>query len=169
MSYLSSDYFQRLDEDRKAAVTAGRGLVRVRAGAGTGKTTTLIARILYLLMEERIEPRHIMAVTFTNKAADEIRSRLHEVIDHHGLSRSLVHPIRIGTFHSHCARFLRRSASVTGIPRNFTIIDEEESRTLVRSIFHEKALAERHLGFDPSPEEEIRKQRERFLADNAGG
>lgn len=167
MNYLQSEHFRRLDDDQKAAVTADGGLVRVVAGAGTGKTTTLIARIAWLLLEEKVPPSSLLVVAFTNKAASEIRMRLHELLAGRGLSEAAVAQIRLGTFHSHCARFLRRSARVTGLAQNFTICDEEDSRKLVRTIMEERQIAEKYLGFEPDPKKEVDAERKKFFKENS--
>ncbi|NDV52898.1 ATP-dependent helicase [Salipiger sp. PrR003] len=115
-----------LDEDQRSAVTARDGVVKIAAGAGTGKTTTLKYRIAYLLAEGRAQPHEIMAVTFTNKAAEEIRERVEAVVGDDA------HSVRMGTFHSLSLRILRKYAEMTGLESGrFTILDDDEVKQVM--------------------------------------
>lgn len=120
-----------LDEMQRKAVTAPEGPIMVFAGAGDGKTKVLTYRIAYLLSVRGIQPHRIFAVTFTNKAADEIRQRLE------GLLGKAVDTIWLGTFHSACSRMLRKHGQVIGLPSNFVIYDEDDQRSLIKAIFKE--------------------------------
>ncbi|MCS7266385.1 MAG: UvrD-helicase domain-containing protein, partial [Armatimonadetes bacterium] len=120
-----------LDEMQRKAVTAPEGPIMVFAGAGSGKTKVLTYRIAYLLSVRGIQPHRIFAVTFTNKAADEIRQRLE------GLLGKAVDTIWLGTFHSACSRMLRKHGQVIGLPSNFVIYDEDDQRSLIKAIFKE--------------------------------
>lgn len=111
-----------LDPAQRAAACAPSGASGISAGAGTGKTTTLTARIAWLVTEAGLPPAAVMAVTFTNKAAREIRERVAAEIGDAAAS------VRIGTFHSLSARILRRNAAAAGLrSASFTVADEDDS------------------------------------------
>ncbi|MCX7969612.1 MAG: UvrD-helicase domain-containing protein, partial [Armatimonadetes bacterium] len=120
-----------LDEQQREAVTAPDGPIMVFAGAGSGKTRVLTYRIAYLLLERPIPPHRIFAVTFTNKAADEIRQRLELLVG------KAIDAMWLGTFHAACARMLRQHGQVIGLPQNFVIYDEDDQRSLIKTIFKE--------------------------------
>ena len=124
------DYKKLLNEKQYEAVTTGSPYVRIIAGAGSGKTRVLTYRIAYLLSEMHVTPWKVLAITFTNKVANEMKERIRQVLpedmDWRGLS--------IMTFHSFCARFLRREIHHIGYPSNFTILDEEDQEKLVKDI-----------------------------------
>jgi DNA helicase-2/ATP-dependent DNA helicase PcrA len=121
------DLLSQLNAAQRKSVEALDGPVLVLAGPGSGKTRVLTYRIAYLVKECGIDPYNIMAVTFTNKAAREMRSRLDRLIGQRQLRR-----LTIGTFHAICARFLRREAQATGLPPNFVIYDRADQLGLVR-------------------------------------
>ena len=112
-----------LNEKQIEAVTTTEGPVMVLAGAGSGKTKVLTTRIAYILNETGISPYSILAVTFTNKAANEMKKRISNIID---IDTKYMW---ISTFHSFCARFLRLEIDKIDSPynHNFIIIDEEDS------------------------------------------
>jgi DNA helicase-2/ATP-dependent DNA helicase PcrA len=129
----------RLDPEQRAAVTAPDGLVIVWAGAGTGKTRTLTARFAWLV-EQGIDPYRIMAVTFTRKAAEEMRRRITNLL---GERIDAPLRLRIGTFHAQMAKDLRlraaqELAAATGRTRSFTIYDEDDRERLLRRLLREK-------------------------------
>src|SRR3546814_19234431 len=99
---------EKLDEQQRQAALAPDGIIKVMAGAGTGKTTTLMGRVSHLL-ETEVRPENIMVVTFTRKAANEFKTRL--IAD---IGEQAATGIRVGTFHAYCARFLRRHAALAG-------------------------------------------------------
>ncbi len=117
-----------LNEAQKRAVVETEGPVMILAGAGSGKTRTLVSRIQFLLDEKKVSPFRILAVTFSNKAAKEMRERIAQDnnIDFGA--------IQVTTFHSFCARVLRNEAQYLGLSRNFTIYDTSESKSIVKSI-----------------------------------
>lgn len=138
MSNLLSD----LNPDQKEAVINTSGPSIVAAGPGSGKTRVLTHKIAHLIKEKEINPEKILAVTFTNKAAEEMRKRVARLINQ---PMSLVW---IGTFHATCVKILRRDGKLIGIPTNFIIYDEKDRRDLIKSILKEiGALGER---FSPS-------------------
>jgi len=103
----------------------------VFAGAGSGKTRVLTYRIAYLLLARKIPPHRIFAVTFTNKAADEMRQRLEFLVG------KAVDAMWLGTFHAACARMLRQHGQAIGLPPDFVIYDEDDQRSLIKSVFKE--------------------------------
>ncbi|MEJ2749181.1 MAG: UvrD-helicase domain-containing protein, partial [Anaerolineae bacterium] len=118
---------QGLNEAQRTAVTAPPGPILVLAGPGSGKTRVLTHRIVYLIRELKVSPWHILAVTFTNKAAKEMRYRVEEMMD--GRLRGLM----MGTFHSTCARILRRETdNLTYYDKDFVIFDTADQQQVVK-------------------------------------
>ena len=124
---------------RQAAETID-GPVLVLAGAGSGKTRVLTYRIAYLVREIGVGPWNILAVTFTNKAAGEMRERVETLVG------DVASDIHIGTFHAICARFLRVDAKAFGLDPHFTIYDEDDRRTLMRRVLKSLDIPEEELG-----------------------
>jgi DNA helicase-2/ATP-dependent DNA helicase PcrA len=124
-----------LNPAQQAAVEHPGGPLLVLAGAGSGKTRVLTARIAHLIRVQGVSPQRILAVTFTNKAAGEMRSRIGSLLgeDPRGLW--------IGTFHSLSARLLRREAPLLGFGPNFTIYDEDDSQALVKRLLEQRSLS----------------------------
>src|ERR1700761_7752797 len=121
-------FWQGLNPAQRAAVQALDGPVLVLAGAGTGKTRVLTARLVHLLATGKAVPGQILAVPFTNKAAGEIRERVS-----HMLGRS-VEGWFLGTFHSLAARLLRPRAELVGLKPNFTILGEDDQIRLIKQL-----------------------------------
>lgn len=126
--------FENLNQKQLEAVTYPLKSVMVMAGAGTGKTTVITSRVLYLIMEKNINPERILAITFTNKAALEMNERIKKIVGY---------PLDwIGTFHSICIRILRREFYKLNRKNNFKIIgDDEEALTIIKDIYD-------NFGFD---------------------
>ncbi|MBD3184755.1 DNA helicase PcrA [Candidatus Poribacteria bacterium] len=120
-----------LSEIQKEAVQYGDGPLLLLAGAGSGKTRVLTHRIAYLIEERGVSPTNILAVTFTNKAADEMKHRLEELV---GIVSSI---IWVSTFHSSCVRILRDNIENLGYSRNFSIYDATDQLTLVKQVLQE--------------------------------
>ena len=118
----------RLDREQLEAVETTEGYVRVVAGAGSGKTRTLTHRYLYLVKEMGISPANILCVTFTNKAAAEMKKRIRSILggDDSGY---------ISTFHGFCVRFLREEIHVLNYPKEFMILDEDDQKSLLRKAY----------------------------------
>lgn len=130
MTEISKDYLlKNLNEAQREAVSAERGNLLIIAGAGTGKTTVLVSRITWLLKVEEIPARNILAVTFTNKAANEMRTRIGALTGDQAL-RSMWS----GTFHSICLRLLRSYAAQAGLSHEFTVLDTDGQKLLVKRI-----------------------------------
>ena len=128
------DILSGLNEQQLAAVTAEDRHVLVIAGAGSGKTRVLVSRVAWLLAEKRAEPYNIMAVTFTNTAANEMRERVEAMT---GLNTRWMW---MGTFHSLCARLLRMEAESFGLPRDFVIYDDGDTKSLLKRVLSELQL-----------------------------
>ncbi|HEY4720801.1 MAG TPA: UvrD-helicase domain-containing protein, partial [Anaerolineae bacterium] len=121
------DLFADLNPQQRKAVEASDGPVLVLAGPGSGKTRVLTHRVAYLVQARGIAPRNILAVTFTNKAAREMRDRLEKLL---GVNEAK--ELTLGTFHAICARFLRREAPLVGLSREFAIYDDDDQLALVK-------------------------------------
>jgi DNA helicase-2/ATP-dependent DNA helicase PcrA len=129
-----------LNPPQRDAVTATGGPVLVVAGAGSGKTRVIAHRIAYLLGVEGVDPRRVLAVTFTNKAAEEMRRRVQDLVLPAG-----IRPPLIATFHSTCARILRERAAQAGLPPSFVIYDEDDRLGVVKEAMRELDFDERAL------------------------
>ena len=122
------DYSTLLNDKQLAAVSTKAQYARIIAGAGSGKTRVLTYRISYLISEMNADPNKIVAIAFTNKVAGEMKERALKLL--HGVGKG----ITVSTFHSWCAKFLRKEIDVLGFPNNFTIMDEEDTETLIKDI-----------------------------------
>jgi DNA helicase-2/ATP-dependent DNA helicase PcrA len=122
-----TDFSEELNAPQAEAVAHLSGPLLVFAGAGSGKTRVITYRVANLVAEARVPPYRILAVTFTNKAAGEMRSRLERLVGH-----DLARELWVGTFHATCARLLRRHGEAVGVPPNFVIYDAQDQKTLVK-------------------------------------
>lgn len=129
------NYLDELNDAQRAAVVYDAGPELVIAGAGSGKTRVLTYKILHLLVDKRMEPGRIMALTFTNKAASEMRRRIEEMVGPKTASR-----LRMGTFHSIFRRILSTHVDRLGFKPGFSIYDSADSKALVKSIIKEMDL-----------------------------
>lgn len=120
--------YDTLNEQQREAVYQTEGPVLILAGAGSGKTRVLTHRAAYLIEEKGVNPYHIMAITFTNKAAGEMRERIDKIVGFGSES------IWVSTFHSSCVRILRRHIDRIGFDTNFTIYDADDSKSLMKDI-----------------------------------
>ena len=125
---------ESLNEPQREGVLNTEGPTMIIAGAGSGKTRVLTVRIAHMIKEKGVDPFNILALTFTNKAASEMRQRIESVVGNEARN------IWMGTFHSVFARILRAEAGVLGYPSNFTIYDTDDSKSLLRAIVKEKNL-----------------------------
>ena len=135
---MNEQLLNELNESQREAVVWCDGPQLVIAGAGSGKTRVLTYKIAYLLEEYQLEPWRILALTFTNKAAREMKERIGRLV---GQERARY--LQMGTFHSVFARILRREAQHIGYNPDFTIYDQSDSRSLVKSIIREMQLDEK--------------------------
>jgi len=129
---VSADIVSELNEQQKKAVCHREGPLLVLAGAGSGKTRVLTHRIAYLINEHGVDPRNILAVTFTNKAAEEMKERVNSLIG--GLDRNLL----VSTFHSFGVRILRKEINKIGFARNFVIYDTVDQKSMIKRIIKEE-------------------------------
>lgn len=120
--------YDTLNEQQKEAVLHTEGPLLILAGAGSGKTRVLTHRIAYLIEEMGVNPWNILAITFTNKAAGEMRERVDRLVGYGSES------IWVSTFHSMCVRILRRHISLLGYDTNFTIYDTDDQKTLMKDV-----------------------------------
>ena len=126
---VNSDYLKNLNDAQKNAVLSIDGPLLIVAGAGSGKTKVLTSRIAHIIKTKNAFPNQILAVTFTNKAAKEMHSRVSKI-----LGASAVGLSWLGTFHSICAKLLRKHASAVNLKSNFTIIDTDDQIRLIKNI-----------------------------------
>lgn len=120
--------YDTLNPEQKRAVFHDRGPLLILAGAGSGKTRVLTHRIAYLIEERNVNPYNILAITFTNKAAKEMRERVDKIVGYGSEN------IWVSTFHSTCVRILRRFADAIDFSKSFTIYDTDDQKTLMREI-----------------------------------
>lgn len=125
---MSMSIYDTLNEQQREAVFHTEGPVLILAGAGSGKTRVLTHRTAYLIEEKGVNPYNIMAITFTNKAAGEMRERIDQLVGYGSES------IWVSTFHSTCVRILRRHIDRIGFDTNFTIYDSDDQKTLMKDI-----------------------------------
>ena len=133
------DLLEGLNRAQHEAVIHPQGPLLVVAGAGSGKTRVLTRRIAYLIAELGISPFEILAITFTNKAASEMRERVAELVG------PVAHKMWVSTFHAACVRILRRDATRLGYPSQFTIYDQTDSRRLITYILRDMSLDPKQL------------------------
>ncbi len=132
------DYLSGLNEQQREAVMHMDGPIMIVAGAGSGKTKVLTTRVIHL-MANGVDAFNILALTFTNKAAKEMKERVEHILGN-GEARNLY----IGTFHSVFARILRFEADKIGYPRNFTIYDTDDAKSVVKTVINELNLDDKH-------------------------
>ena len=123
-----------LNDQQRLAVEHFDGPLLILAGAGSGKTRVLTHRVAYLIQERGVRPDEIVAITFTNKAAGEMKARIEELVG------PIARTMWISTFHSMCARILRREAERMGYKSSFSIHDEDDSRRLLKKCLEELDL-----------------------------
>ena len=126
---VNSDYLKNLNDPQKEAVTHLDGPLLIVAGAGSGKTKVLTSRIAHIISEKKAFPNQILAVTFTNRAAKEMQNRVSKILGAGAMGLSW-----LGTFHSICAKLLRKHASAVNLNSNFTIIDNDDQIRLIKNI-----------------------------------
>ncbi len=133
------DFLKDLNPQQGKAVSAPPGPVLILAGPGSGKTRVLAHRIAYLIGQRDIQPNHILAMTFTNKAAREMAGRVRRLLGK-GQDQQVTGWVNLGTFHAVCARMLRREAGILPVTRDYVIFDQNDQHGLVRSILKELDL-----------------------------
>ncbi len=135
---MTNPLLSSLNHQQQKAVIFGNGPLLVLAGAGSGKTRALTHRVAYLVGEKKVNPQNILCITFTNKAAEEMRERLQKLLTNQGLPFT-------GTFHAFCVSVLRREAEAIGLSPHFVIWDETDQLAAIRKILKEKGQ-----GYQPS-------------------
>lgn len=133
------DYLKGLNERQREAVLHVDGPLMIVAGAGSGKTKVLTTRIAHLMAEKGVDAFNILALTFTNKAAKEMKERVERI-----LGNNEARNLYIGTFHSVFARVLRAEANKIGYPNNFTIYDTDDAKSVVKAVINELELDDKH-------------------------
>ena len=135
---MKIELLDNLNEPQREAVLHDAGPLLLLAGAGSGKTRALTQRVAYLIRERGIAPWRIMAVTFTNKAAAEMRERLAALLD-------VGDSPWVATFHASCVRILRQEIQHLGFNRDFTIYDDQDQLRLLRELLKERGISEKIL------------------------
>ncbi|MCR9205199.1 MAG: UvrD-helicase domain-containing protein, partial [Halobacteriovoraceae bacterium] len=130
---------ETLNEAQRKAVENTEGPVMVLAGAGSGKTKTLVTRISYLLTERNVSPFRVLALTFSNKAAREMRERVASEVNED------LGSLQITTFHSFCSRVLRQESQFLGLSKSFTIYDTSESKSVVKTLLSRRGISTKEL------------------------
>lgn len=141
VQFLTDKLLNGLNPEQQKAVKTLDGPLLLMAGAGSGKTRVLTHRIAYLMVEKGVNPYNILAITFTNKAAREMRERIQKMMG------GAADEIWISTFHSMCVRILRRDIDRLGYNRNFTILDSTDQQSVIKSILKDKNMDPKK--FDP--------------------
>ena len=126
---FTQEILEKLNDEQKGPVLQTEGPVLVLAGAGSGKTRVLTSRIAYLVEEKRVPASAILAITFTNKAANEMKERLAKILDIRGMW--------VCTIHSMCVKILRDFAEEAGITKTFSIYSETERNNIIKKSFQE--------------------------------
>ena len=126
VSYAKCDYLKDLNTKQREVVISDEYPMMVIAGAGSGKTRVLTYRISYLINELRVDPWRILAITFTNKVAKEMKDRIIK------LNPDITSKLYIQTYHSFCVRFLRSEIHNLGYVTNFTILDDEDKEKIIK-------------------------------------
>jgi DNA helicase II / ATP-dependent DNA helicase PcrA len=139
MNYQLEKFLSSLNSDQRDAVTSPLGPVLVLAGAGSGKTRVLTGRAYFLIAHEMVSPSAVVVMTFTNKAAGELRSRLESYSD-----KGAYLPWA-GTFHSYCVRLLRSYGDAIGLPRDFTIYDTEDTEQVITACLTGRRIPRDHV------------------------
>ena len=132
------DYLNSLNPEQREAATTTEGYIRVVAGAGSGKTKTLTARYMYLVEMLGISTANILCVTFTNKAANEMKKRIRRTLPDQDLGR-------ITTFHGFCVGLLKEDCHVVQYPKTFLVLDEEDKEAMLKTVFEDLGLTSKDL------------------------
>ena len=122
------EWLETLNPEQKEAVQTTEGPVLVLSGAGTGKTNVLTTRLAYILANMKANPWNCLVVTFTNRAAREMKERVQNMIG------DVANSVWLGTFHSICVKILRKHAELAGLHSNFTILGEDDQKRLIKQI-----------------------------------
>ena len=129
----NNELLKNLNEVQKEAVDFNNGPSLIFAGAGTGKTLAITTKIAFLLNNNLCEVKNILAVTFTNKAAKEMKDRVKKLIKNKDISN-----LNIGTFHKICCKIIRLNSNLCGLDKNFYIIDQEDQIDILKDLIKQK-------------------------------
>jgi DNA helicase-2/ATP-dependent DNA helicase PcrA len=154
---MAIDFLKDLNPAQREAVTYTSGPLLVLAGAGSGKTRVLTYRIAYLIGAKRVNPWNILAVTFTNKAAGEMKERVERLLGKAGTD------VWVSTFHSWCARNLRREAHLLGYTKSFSIYDQDDQRSVIKKCMEELEISSKKFSPD-AVQSRISSAKDRLLA-----
>lgn len=138
---MNTSVLDTLNENQKEAAATIDSHVRIIAGAGSGKTRVLMARIVYLVKECGVFPNRILAITFTNKATNEMKDRLKAQLG------DLANTVRVSTIHSLCVRILREDADAIGYPKSFTILDSDDQKQILRPLYKKYAIDVKSISY----------------------
>ena len=152
-----SDILEGLNKEQKEAVISTEGPLLIIAGAGSGKTRVLTHRVAYLIKEKGVAPWNLIAITFTNKAAKEMKERIEKL-----LGEDVAKDMWVGTFHSMCVRILRREIDKLGYDRNFLIFDTTDSKSVVKDCMKELGIDDKVFS-DKYLIHEISKAKNEFI------
>lgn len=141
MSYQATELLKGLNKEQSEAVKTTDGPLLIMAGAGSGKTRVLTHRIAYLIGEKGVAPWNILAITFTNKAAREMKDRLVKLVGPNA------EQMQVSTFHSMCVRILRGDIDKLGYDKNFTILDQVDAQNVVKQLVKERNLSEKQFDY----------------------
>ncbi|MBQ1477352.1 MAG: UvrD-helicase domain-containing protein [Erysipelotrichaceae bacterium] len=133
--------YSDLNDAQKEAVIDEHPHIRIIAGAGSGKTRVLTMRIAYLIEQKGVNPYHILAITFTNKAAKEMKSRIMDMLEESGTG------VHISTIHSLCMRILSEDIGALGYPRNFTVVDQNDQHAILKEAYKELGLEKKEYPY----------------------
>lgn len=133
--------YSSLNDKQKEAIIDESKHLRIIAGAGSGKTRVLTMRIAYLIEQKHINPKNVLAITFTNKAANEMKNRISEMLGEAGDGAF------ISTIHSLCVRILKEEIGVFGYPKNFTIVDADDQKTILKEAYKEFNIDKKDLSY----------------------
>ena len=136
--------YSQLNERQKAAVTDESAHIRIIAGAGSGKTRVLTMRIAYLIEQKDVRPYHILAITFTNKAAKEMKTRINDMLGDKGTG------CWISTIHSLCMRILFEDIQALNYPKNFTVVDADDQRQILKEAYKEIGIDKKEYPYGAS-------------------
>ncbi len=137
---MSDQILNQLNEEQKAAVTTTEGFVRVIAGAGSGKTRALTNRFAYLVYELGISPANILCVTFTNKAASEMKKRIRSMIGDYDSGN-------VCTFHSFCLNILKEDIHTFNYPKNFMVLDSDDVESILKKVYKDLNITSEQFTF----------------------
>ena len=130
-------WIEQLNPEQKLAVQTTEGPVLVLSGAGTGKTKVLTTRLAYILAQQKAQPWNCLVVTFTNRAAKEMKERVHNIIG------DMANSVWLGTFHSICVKILRTHAELAGLNSNFTILAEDDQKRVIKQVCGDMGVDEK--------------------------